>query len=150
MNFEGKLFSKKDITKLLLPLLFEQMLNYLVGLADSMMVASAGETAVSAVSLVDSVSVLMINIFTALASGGAVVAGQYLGKRDGRRSKNAGEQLIQLLGISSVCVMALMLIFKTQVINGLFGQADGSAAGSHDAVCTGAAAPFTSPSERTR
>ena len=70
-----RLFSNRDLTKLIIPLIIEQFLLIFVGLADSVMVASVGEEAVSAVSLIDSVMILLINAFTALATGGAIVAG---------------------------------------------------------------------------
>ena len=73
------LFSDKALTALILPLFLEQLLSVFVGLSDSIMVAQVGEAAVSAVSLVDSIAILLINIFNALATGGAVVSGQYLG-----------------------------------------------------------------------
>lgn len=72
------LFSDKALTALILPLFLEQLLSVFVGLSDSIMVAQVGEAAVSAVSLVDSIAILLINIFNALATGGAVVSGQYL------------------------------------------------------------------------
>ena len=68
-------FSNRDLRKLIIPLVIEQLLAITVGLADSMMVARVGEAAVSAVSLVDSVNVLLVSAFAALATGGAVVAG---------------------------------------------------------------------------
>ena len=68
-------FTRKDLRKLLIPLVIEQLLAITVGLADSLMVAQVGEAAVSAVSLVDSVNILLINVFAALGTGGAVVAG---------------------------------------------------------------------------
>ena len=71
---QNYLFSKIDLKKLIVPLVIEQFLTIAVGLIDSMMVASVGESAVSAISLVDTVNILIINIFTALATGGAVVA----------------------------------------------------------------------------
>ena len=71
MNY---MFSNKDLRRLILPLIVEQFLQSFVGLADSIMVASVGEAAVSGVSLVDTVMILLINIFAALATGGAVVA----------------------------------------------------------------------------
>jgi len=77
----NRMFSNKDLVRLIIPLIIEQMLTVTVGLADSIMTANVGEEAVSGVSLVDSVMVLMINLFSALATGGAVVAGQFLGQR---------------------------------------------------------------------
>ena len=72
---KGYLFTNKELYRLIIPLLIEQFLAIFVGLADSVMVASVGETAVSAVSLIDTIMVLLINIFVALATGGAIVAG---------------------------------------------------------------------------
>ena len=73
------MFSKQDLKKLIMPLIVEQVLLVAVGMADTIMISSVGEAAVSGVSLVDTVNVLLINIFTALATGGAVVAGHCLG-----------------------------------------------------------------------
>lgn len=75
-------FTNKALITLIVPLVIEQFLNVAVGLADSLMVASVGEAAVSAVSLVDSVNVLLIFALNALATGGAVVCGQFLGRRE--------------------------------------------------------------------
>lgn len=75
------LFDNQALVSLIVPLIIEQLLTVLVGMADSIMVANVGEAAVSGVSLVDQIMVLLINIFAALATGGAVVAGQYLGQK---------------------------------------------------------------------
>lgn len=75
------LFDNKALMALIIPLIVEQFLAVLVGMADSIMIASVGEAAVSGVSLVDQVMLLIINLFGALATGGAVVAGQYLGRK---------------------------------------------------------------------
>lgn len=121
---EGMLFSRAELRALLLPLIAEQLLSYLIGMMDSVMVASAGEAAVSAVSLVDSISVLFINIFSALAAGGAVVVGQYLGKRDLNDSRRAAEQLTVLLAVISAAITALLLIFQQSVLKLLFGKSE--------------------------
>lgn len=75
-----RLFSDKELMKLFLPLIIEQLLEALVGLVNSIMVASVGESAVSGVSLVEMVMLLLISLFAALATGGTVIVGQYLGK----------------------------------------------------------------------
>ena len=81
MDRKKLFFSNADLRKLILPLVVDQFLQAFVGLADSVMVSSVGEAAVSGVSLIDTVMVLIINIFTALVTGGAVLAGQFLGKQ---------------------------------------------------------------------
>lgn len=88
------MFSGKDLTRLLLPLIIEQLLNVLVGMVDVLMVSAVGEAAVSGVSLVDSVSILVIQILAALATGGAVVCSQYIGKKSPEQACQAAGQLV--------------------------------------------------------
>lgn len=83
---ERQLFDNRALVALIIPLIIEQFLAVLVGMADSIMVASVGEAAVSGVSLVDNIVVLLINIFSALATGGAVVCGSVSWKEEGGRS----------------------------------------------------------------
>ena len=78
---QKELFSNKAIYQLIIPLIIEQILAVTVGMADVMMISVAGETAVSGVSLVDMINVLIINIFAALATGGAVVSAQFIGSK---------------------------------------------------------------------
>ena len=75
-------WDRRRLLRLIIPLVIEQVLAVTIGMADIVMVSSVGEAAVSGISLVDSINVLLINIFSALATGGAVVGAQYLGKRD--------------------------------------------------------------------
>ncbi len=120
---EGKIyFSTGELRQLLLPLMGEQFLAITVGLADSLMVAGVSNAAVSAVSLVDSVSNLMIHVFAAFATGGAVAAGQYLGRRDETRARRAAEQLTVLLTVVSLAVMAAMYLGKGFVLTRVFGE----------------------------
>lgn len=115
-------FSDKALVTLIIPLIIEQFLSVAVGLADSMMVASVGEAAVSAVSLVDSVNVLLIFALNALATGGAVVCGQFLGRRDLEKARDAAYQLLVFVVLLALGVTALLYIGKSLVLGGLFGQ----------------------------
>lgn len=117
-----KLFTNQDLFKLFLPLIIEQFLEYLVGLADSIMVASVGEAAVSGVSLVDFVMALLISLFAALSTGGAVIAGQYMGKKQIKDAKEAANQLVWFNGVFSIIIMVILYLMKPIILNGLFGQ----------------------------
>ncbi len=119
---EGYLFSNKALFYLFLPLLIEYALEFFVGLADSMMVASLGEAAISGVSLVDFLMQLLIFSFSALATGGAVIAGQYLGDRNIKNAQNAANQLIWFSGISSLIFMVIVLFARRFLISFLFGN----------------------------
>ena len=92
------LFDNQALVSLIVPLIIEQLLTVLVGMADSIMVANVGEAAVSGVSLVDQIMVLLINIFAALATGGAVVAGQYLGQKNKEQACKSTTQLMWSMG----------------------------------------------------
>lgn len=119
-----RLFTNKDLYKLFLPLIIEQLLGYLVGFADSIMVASVGETAVSGVSLVDFIMALLISIFAALATGGAVIAGQYLGNKQESNARTSANQIVWFSGVCGLVIMALVYIFKDVILHGLFGSID--------------------------
>ncbi|MBR4545773.1 MAG: MATE family efflux transporter [Oscillibacter sp.] len=117
-------FSNRQLIDLIAPLLLEQFLAIGVGLADSLMVSHVGDAAISAVSLVDSISNLMIYAFSAMAAGGAAVAGQYIGRREGDNANNAGQHLILLLGAVSVVITLLLYLFRHAVLNTLFGHVE--------------------------
>lgn len=117
-----KLFTNQDLFKLFMPVIIEQFLEFLVGLADSIMVAYVGESAVSGVSLVDFVMSLLISLFAALSTGGAVIAGQYMGKRQMAESREAADQLVWFSGAFSIVIMILVYLLKPLILHGLFGQ----------------------------
>jgi len=119
---EGYLYSNKALFYLFIPLLVEYALEFFVGLADSIMVASLGEAAISGVSLVDFLMQLLIFSFSALATGGAVVAGQYLGDNQMDKAQNSATQLVWFSTISSTALMILVLILRQFLIGILFGQ----------------------------
>ena len=118
------MFTRKQLIQLIVPLVIEQFLAMAVGAADTVMVASCGEAAVSAVSLVDSISVLLINIFSALATGGAVIAAQYIGRQDAANARTAAKQLIYVVSFLSVLIAAAALIFRRSILSMVFGHID--------------------------
>lgn len=115
------LFSRADLKRLLIPLLLEQILVVLVGMVDTMMVSSCGETAVSGVSLVDSINVLLISSFSALATGGAVLTSQFLGKKDPRQAGRSAKMLFYVVLLVSLTLMALCLFFGNPLLKLIFG-----------------------------
>ena len=120
----GYFFTNKLLWALFIPLLIEQALEFFVGLADSMMVASLGEVAISGVSLVDFLVQLLIFSFSALATGGAVIAGQYLGNDEWEKACDASNQLVWFTTILAILMAVLVLFFKSFLINVFFGQID--------------------------
>ena len=118
------LFSREDLKRLLIPLLLEQMLAVLIGMMDTVMVASCGEAAVSGVSLVDSINILLIQVFSALATGGAVLSSQYLGKKDRDNAGRAAKMLFYVVLICSTVLMAGCLLMRHQLLSGIFGAID--------------------------
>ena len=116
------LFSRNDLVRLIIPLIVDQFLQVAVGLSDSIMVARVGEAAVSGVSLVDTVMLLIINIFTALATGGAVIAGQYLGRKDPKTGCEATAQLFNFTFLFSILIMILGYLGQNVILYHVFGK----------------------------
>ena len=101
-------------------------------MADSIMVANVGEAAVSGVSLVDNIMILIINIFAALATGGAVVAGQYIGRKDEKSACKAATQLVWFVSLSAVAIMILVYLGKDIILNQVFGHITAEVKGHAD------------------
>ena len=118
------MFTRKDLAKLLLPLIVEQLLAVLVGMADVVMVAAVGETAVSGVSLVDSISILIIQMLAALATGGSVVCAQYIGKKQPENACEAAGQLILVTTMVSVVIAVIALIGNRHLLAMIFGKVE--------------------------
>lgn len=121
---ETRLFSNRDLQRLIIPIIVEQFLLIFVGLADSIMVASVGEAAVSAVSLIDTIMVLLINAFAAIGIGGGVVAGQALGRKKPEEGCEATEQLLLFCTAFSILIMAVLYLGKGFVLHVVFGKID--------------------------
>ena len=123
---EAPIFSKAAIRRLILPLIIEQFLAVLVGMADTIMVAGVGETAVSGISLVDTLNILLINVFTAMATGGAVIAAQELGDENREEALKASNQLILVVLVFSTVLMVLSLLFNYQILRTIYGKIEPS------------------------
>lgn len=118
------MFSKQALRRLIIPLMIEQFLSVMVGMADIMMVSAAGETAVSSVALVDLINVLIINVFSALATGGAVVCAQSIGARELDRADRAANQLMYIVTAAALVIMALVLALHRGLLGLLFGRVE--------------------------
>lgn len=127
---EKHLFTGEQLKHLIFPLIVEQILAVTVGMSDTMMISSAGEAATSGVSLVDMINGLMINVFAAISTGGAVVAAQYLGQKNRKRACEAAEQLLFITSLISFFIMIAALVFKQFILRLLFGSIDDDVMGS--------------------
>ena len=115
------IFTNHQLVTLLWPLVIEQALSVLVGMADTVMVSSAGEAAISGVSLVDMINQLIITVFAALATGGAVVTSQYLGAQKPKDAARSAGQLVTLAAVAGVGIAALCLVFCRALLRLFFG-----------------------------
>lgn len=121
MSVSEKIFSKKDLARLIFPLMIELALTLLVGMIDSVMVSSVGEDAVSGVSLIDTVFQLLIYIFAAFGTGGAVVAGQYLGAGKQAEARETSGQLVWFSGLVSLGITGFVYCLRKPLLTVVFG-----------------------------
>lgn len=120
------LYTNKDLRKLIIPLVMEQFLTLLVGMADTVMISGVGEAAVSGVSLVDTINVLIINIFVAFGTGGAVVAGHFLGQKDAKKASKAAWQTTLFSVLVAVVVTIAFIVFHDGLLHLVFGNVEES------------------------
>ena len=116
------LFTNKELTRLIVPLVIEQFLAVTVGMVDTMMVATVGEAAVSGISLVDAINVLLIQVFAALATGGAVVASQFLGRRDREKACASAKQLLWVTTGMAILLAVVALVGNRHILSLCFGR----------------------------
>lgn len=121
---KNRMFTNAQLRRLILPLLVEQLLVMLVGMADTIMVSAAGEAAISGVSIVNDVNNLIIAILTAIAGGGSVIVTQYLGNQDEENTKLSASQLIMISFIISLFFGILCVVFHSAILNFLYGSVE--------------------------
>lgn len=126
MNQQEYLFSNKDLKAMIIPLFLEQLLVMFVGIADTLVVSYAGEAAVSGVSLVNQFNTIFIYLFTALASGGAVVISQYIGRNENDCAGKSASQLLLFSTIFSVFAEVFVLIGNKGILRLMFGRVEDS------------------------
>ena len=112
------------ICSLLIPVVLEQLLNSIMGTADTMMVSNVGSAATSAVSLVDSINVLVIQAFSALAAGGAIICAQYIGQRNKEKANESARQVLFIITAISVAVSLICLVFQKPLLRLIFGSVE--------------------------
>ena len=118
------MFTNKMIANLLIPVVLEQLLNSIMGTADTMMVSNVGSAAISAVSLVDSINVLVIQAFSALAAGGAIVCAQYIGQKNVKRANESARQVLFIITAISVGISLICLVFQKPMLRLIFGSVE--------------------------
>jgi len=116
------MFDRRFLVMLIIPLVIEQLLAVSIGMADTVMVASVGEASVSAISLVDAITILIVTLFAAFATGGAVVASQYLGRKDYESANSAAGQLLVLSLTVSTLLLILCMPVRAPIIRLIFGS----------------------------
>lgn len=120
------MFSNRALKEMIVPLFFEQLLVMLVGIADTFVVSFVGEAAVSGVSLVNMFNTIFIYLFTALASGGAVIISQYIGCEDQKNTVKSSSQLLMFSTVFSIIIAIITLIFNRPLLTLLFGKVENS------------------------
>lgn len=118
---KGTIYSNTDLRKLILPLMMEQLLAILVGMLDTVMISGVGEAAVSGVSLVDNINILVIQVFAALATGGAVVAGHVLGQGNEEAAGRSAWQMVLFLLYASVVTTIVLIGAHKSILRVVFG-----------------------------
>ena len=124
MEQQQHMFSNRMICSLLIPVVLEQLLNSIMGTADTMMVSNVGSAAISAVSLVDSINVLVIQAFSALAAGGAIVCAQYIGQKNKEKANESARQVLFIITAISVAVSLICLVLQKPLLRLIFGSVE--------------------------
>ena len=124
MEQQQHMFTNRMIRNLLIPVVLEQLLNSIMGTADTMMMSNVGSAAISAVSLVDSINVLVIQAFSALAAGGAIVCAQYIGQRNKEKANESARQVLFIITAISVAVSLICLVFQKPLLRLIFGSVE--------------------------
>lgn len=123
-NNSGHIFSNHDLLLLVIPVIAEQFLTSLMGLADSMMVSNVNDYSLGAVQLVDSINILVNQAFAALATGGVVVCSNFIGQKKTDKAEKAARQVSLSALVLSVSITLVCLLLRNSILNAVFGQVE--------------------------
>ena len=118
------MFSNRHLFLLLIPIIAEQFLTSLMGMVDSMMVSNVGAAALSGVSLVDAVNLLVVQAFNAMATGGVIICSNYIGQRNIKKANDSARQVLLVSLSLSLFMTILGLIFRNGLLSLIFGEVD--------------------------
>lgn len=124
IDYGNLLFPRRALWMLLIPLIIEQMLNSLMGMVDTLMVSRVGAEAISAVSLVDSINNLVLQVFAAMAAGAAIICSQYLGRKDEKGCNDAAKQIVLTVVVISSAIMIIGVGFRKPLLHLIFGSVE--------------------------
>lgn len=124
IDYGNLLFPRSALWMLLIPLIIEQMLNSLMGMVDTLMVSRVGAEAISAVSLVDSINNLVLQVFAAMAAGAAIICSQYLGRKDEKGCNDAAKQIVLTVVVISSVIMIIGVGFRKPLLHLIFGSVE--------------------------
>lgn len=124
IDYGNLLFPRRALWMLLIPLIIEQMLNSLMGMVDTLMVSRVGAEAISAVSLVDSINNLVLQVFAAMAAGSAIICSQYLGRKDEKGCNDAAKQIVLTVVVISSVIMIIGVGFRKPLLHLIFGSVE--------------------------
>ena len=124
IDYGNLLFPRRALWMLLIPLIIEQMLNSLMGMVDTLMVSRVGSEAISAVSLVDSINNLVLQVFAAMAAGAAIICSQYLGRKDEKGCNDAAKQIVLTVVVISSVIMIIGVGFRKPLLHLIFGSVE--------------------------
>ena len=124
VDYGNLLFPRRALWMLLIPLIIEQILNSLMGMVDTLMVSRVGAEAISAVSLVDSINNLVLQVFAAMAAGAAIICSQYLGRKDEKGCNDAAKQIVLTVVVISSVIMIIGVGFRKPLLHLIFGSVE--------------------------
>lgn len=124
IDYGNLLFPRRALWMLLIPLIIEQMINSLMGMVDTLMVSRVGAEAISAVSLVDSINNLVLQVFAAMAAGAAIICSQYLGRKDEKGCNDAAKQIVLTVVVISSVIMIIGVGFRKPLLHLIFGSVE--------------------------